>query len=77
MTAKIHIVGIGDDGLDGLTGHARELVNGAEVLIGNAALFARLPDSSAQRVTVGGNLDELQQAPVSYTHLTLPTIYSV
>ena len=62
MTAKIHIVGIGDDGLDGLTGHARELVNGAEVLIGNAALFARLPDSSAQRVTIGGNLDELQQA---------------
>ncbi len=61
MTARIHIVGIGDDGLDGLTPHARQLIDNAAVLIGNRALLDKIPPSDAQRIEAGGNLAELQQ----------------
>lgn len=61
MTARIHIVGIGDDGLDGLTGHAKSLIGAAEVLIGSTQLIERLPDSvTAQRIACDGGLTELQ-----------------
>ena len=33
-TTKINIVGIGDDGLEGLTTPARQLVQQAELLVG-------------------------------------------
>lgn len=61
MAARIHIVGIGDDGLDGLTGHARELVDRAEVLIGTRAMLDKFPGSSAERVPVVGDLEELKK----------------
>ncbi len=62
MTARIHIVGIGDDGLDGLTRHARQLVDDAEVLVGAATLLDKIPNSPAQRIPVGGNLDQLRDS---------------
>ena len=34
MSAKITVVGIGLDGLDGLTPKARQVIDGAEVLAG-------------------------------------------
>ncbi len=61
MTARIHIVGIGDDGLDGLTGYARELIDAAGVLVGNAALLDKIPTSDAKRIETGSNLEELQK----------------
>lgn len=61
MASRIHIVGIGDDGLHGLTGHARQLIDQAEVLIGTTAMLSQLSDSSADHVTVGGDLEELKQ----------------
>lgn len=61
MASRIHIVGIGDDGLQGLTGHARQLIDQAEVLIGTTAMLSQLSDSNADQVTVGGDLDELKQ----------------
>jgi precorrin-6Y C5,15-methyltransferase (decarboxylating) len=64
LTARIHIVGIGDDGLDGLTGHARQLIDQAEVLISTPAMLSRIPDSSAQRIEVTGDLEELKQTIV-------------
>ena len=60
MTARIHIVGIGDDGFDGLTGHARQLIQQAEVLIGAKSALDQIPDSNAQRISVGGDLTELK-----------------
>jgi precorrin-6Y C5,15-methyltransferase (decarboxylating) len=60
LTARIQIVGIGDDGLDGLTGHARQLVDNAAVLIGTTWLLDKIPDSSAERLEVG-DLEELKQ----------------
>ncbi|OYP35014.1 precorrin-6y C5,15-methyltransferase (decarboxylating) subunit CbiE [Rhodopirellula sp. MGV] len=63
MTARIHIVGIGDDGLDGLTGHAKSLLTSAEMVIGTSALLNRLNDSvPAVRVECNGGLDELKSA---------------
>ncbi len=63
MTTRIHIVGIGDDGLDGLTGHARSLVHSAETLIGTAALLARVPEGLAtKRIVCEGGLEELEES---------------
>lgn len=64
MTARIKIVGIGDDGLDGLTGHARQLVDQAETLIGTSFLLDKVSQSSAQRIEVGGDLEELKKTIV-------------
>ncbi len=61
----MHIVGIGDDGIDGLTKQARAVIDGAEVIIGNRALLQRLgqPKSTqAKMVSVSGDLQELQEA---------------
>ena len=40
--AKIHIVGVGSDGLHGLTGRARELLQAAEVVLGSEPTLADL-----------------------------------
>ena len=57
--AKIHILGIGDDGLEGLTSAARQLIEQAELLIGAEHTLARLPKLRAERMVVGGNLDSV------------------
>ena len=64
MTSRIHIVGIGDDGLQGLTGHARKLIDQAEILIGNQALLSKLSESTAELIKVGSDLDELKRTVV-------------
>ncbi len=56
---KIHIIGIGEDGLDGVTEAAKRLVHEAELLIGEAHCLSLVPDASGERVTVGANLDEI------------------
>ncbi len=61
-TARIHIVGIGDDGPDGLTRHARTLLEAADVIGGNRSLLDRLGSVIApntQRVLVGSDLGDL------------------
>ncbi len=55
---KIHIIGIGDDGLDGVVAPARQLIDEAQILVGAESTLARLPASKAKRVVVGANLDE-------------------
>lgn len=62
LAARIHIVGIGDDGIDGLTPHARHLIDQAEVLIGPPSLLEKLPASKSQRVSLGSDLEELKRA---------------
>ena len=53
---KIQIIGIGDDGFEGLTAAARRLVESAELLLGSEQTFRRVPALSARRVTIGSNL---------------------
>lgn len=51
MTPWLGIVGIGEDGLEGLSHEARALVDQAEVLIGGARHLAMLPDDGRERLT--------------------------
>ncbi len=52
VAQKVHIVGIGDDGLDGLTAASRQLITDAEVLLGSEALLATVENASAERIEV-------------------------
>ena len=54
---KVQIIGIGDDGLDGLTTAARQIVEKAEILLGARALLDLLAASKAEKVEIGGDLD--------------------
>lgn len=52
---KIHIIGVGDDGLDGLTASARTLVDQADLLIGDEKTLASTPE--AKQFLVAANFD--------------------
>ena len=56
---RVHIVGIGDDGIEGMTGQARRLVDGAEVLLGPESCRVLLPASLAARLEASTGLDDL------------------
>ncbi len=55
---KIYVIGIGEDGLAGLTQTARQLVEQADLLLGEEACLALVPQSGAARYAVGTNLEE-------------------
>jgi precorrin-6B C5,15-methyltransferase / cobalt-precorrin-6B C5,C15-methyltransferase len=46
----ITVIGIGEDGLDGLSPAARALIHGAEVLVGGARHLAMVPANGAERL---------------------------
>jgi len=50
MTPWLSVVGIGDDGLDGLSPAARALVETAEILVGGARHLAMIPSGPAERL---------------------------
>jgi precorrin-6Y C5,15-methyltransferase (decarboxylating) len=58
---KIHIIGVGSDGLRGLTGRARELLQAAELVLGSENTLDRVPELKADKVPVGGNLADVVQ----------------
>jgi precorrin-6Y C5,15-methyltransferase (decarboxylating) len=55
---KVHIVGIGDDGLEGLTQRARAVVEQADVLIGENHCLALVGQSGQERFAVGADVDQ-------------------
>jgi precorrin-6Y C5,15-methyltransferase (decarboxylating) len=55
---KIHIIGMGDDGLEGVISPARQLVEQAQLLLGAESTLAKIPAGKAERLVVGSNLDE-------------------
>lgn len=57
--SKVQIIGIGDDGLEGLTAAARQFVAQAEVLIGAKQSLTALASSKAEKVEIGGDLDAI------------------
>jgi precorrin-6B C5,15-methyltransferase / cobalt-precorrin-6B C5,C15-methyltransferase len=57
-TNRIHIIGIGDDALDGLTSAARRLIEEADLLIGAEPTLARVPAGRAERLLLRSDLDE-------------------
>lgn len=54
---KIHVIGIGDDGLDGVTAAARRQIEQAALLVGSERTLSLIPASKAVRVVLGANLD--------------------
>ena len=58
-TAKIHILGVGADGLAGLTLRGREIVTSAEMIFGSEAALRLLPEVNAERVRIGSDLQEV------------------
>ena len=59
MTAKIPIIGVGPDGLEGLTARSREWLTAAEVVFGSDAVLRLLPELKAERVRIGADLPEV------------------
>jgi precorrin-6Y C5,15-methyltransferase (decarboxylating) len=55
---KVHIIGIGEEGLEGLTPAARQLIEAADLLIGESHVLAFLPDTDTERLVVRTSLDE-------------------
>ncbi len=56
---RIHIIGIGEDGLAGLTEHARKLVTSAELLIGDPDCLAVVRDLPAPKLETSNSLQEI------------------
>jgi precorrin-6Y C5,15-methyltransferase (decarboxylating) len=65
-SSRIHIIGVGSDGLAGLTARARDLLLNAEVVFGPEAILALLPEVKGERRVLGG---ELQEAMTQLTSL--------
>jgi precorrin-6B C5,15-methyltransferase / cobalt-precorrin-6B C5,C15-methyltransferase len=59
MSGKVPIVGVGPDGLAGLTNRSRELLLAAEVVFGSEAALRLLPEITAERVRIGTDLPEI------------------
>ena len=57
MNRWITIVGIGEDGMEGLGTRAREVIAGAEILIGGERHLALVPEGAAARATWGKDFD--------------------
>jgi precorrin-6Y C5,15-methyltransferase (decarboxylating) len=67
MMQKVHIIGVGDDGAEGLTRAAQQLIDGADLVLaaeGRLSLSATRP---AQRVETGLDLDGMLERIASQT----------
>lgn len=54
---RIRIVGIGDDGTEGLSTEARRLLSEADLIIGPKGAIELLPESGAEREVLGSDLE--------------------
>ena len=76
MLPKIHIIGIGDDGLDAVSASVRELIERAELLLGTERVLDLLPDLPSERKVIGGDLDDLlKQIEVAGQRRTVLVVY--
>ena len=50
MTRWLTVIGIGDDGLDGLAPATRALIEAAEIVVGGARHLAMVPETTAERL---------------------------
>ncbi|PHS02502.1 MAG: cobalamin biosynthesis bifunctional protein CbiET [Blastopirellula sp.] len=58
---KIHIIGIGDDGLDGLTSQATALIGNAELIIGNPKVIDHVASVAVEKMPVKSDLQAVVQ----------------
>ena len=50
ITPRITVVGIGEDGLDGLAPGVRKIVEGADVLVGGTRHLSKVGKNQAERI---------------------------
>lgn len=58
----VHIIGVGDDGIDGLTSGARAILESAELIIGSPQALASASALSARKLEASGGLDAVVDA---------------
>jgi precorrin-6B C5,15-methyltransferase / cobalt-precorrin-6B C5,C15-methyltransferase len=56
---KIYIIGVGSDGLAGLTARAQELLLSADLVLGSDGTLGRAPELPAERFRIGTDLQEV------------------
>jgi len=56
---KIYVVGIGEDGFAGLTDYARQLIQSADLVVGEPHCLELIGEIAGQRVPVSSDLDEV------------------
>jgi len=56
---KIFVVGIGEDGLAGLTDHARRLIESADLVVGEQHCLDLVGELAGRQISVSSNLDEV------------------
>jgi precorrin-6Y C5,15-methyltransferase (decarboxylating) len=59
MPEKIHVIGIGDDGLEAVPAAVRKLISEAELLLGTDRTLALVPPSQAERHLITTDLNSL------------------
>lgn len=59
MSSKIHVIGIGDDGLEALPNNVRQLITDAEVVLGTDRTLELVPKSKAERHAISSDLNAL------------------
>src|SRR5262249_5925794 len=59
---KIYVIGIGSDGLAGLTARAREILEQADVVFGSEHSLRLVPELKAERRRIGSDLQEVVAA---------------
>jgi precorrin-6Y C5,15-methyltransferase (decarboxylating) len=59
LTSPIHVIGIGDDGLEAVPNNVRQIIGNAEVLLGTERTLTLVPKSSAERHTISSDLNQL------------------
>ena len=64
---KVHIIGVGSDGLAGLTARARDMLTSADIVLGSEPTLQLVRELRAERVAVGPDLNE--QVRLIETHL--------
>ncbi len=53
---RIHIIGVGSDGLTGLTGRARDILASAQLVLGSDHALSLAPELSAEKQPIGNDL---------------------
>jgi precorrin-6Y C5,15-methyltransferase (decarboxylating) len=59
MPPQIHVIGIGDDGLEAMPTSVRQIISDAEVLLGTERTLALVPKSAGERYTISSDLNQL------------------
>lgn len=58
LTQRITIIGIGDDGFEGLTRHALDMIQRAKTLFGPATLLNKVPQGGFAKVVLSADLEQ-------------------